>query len=274
MAFSAGADRRRGRTRSQARRFGALAAGGVLLALAPAPPALAEIRSEVRVLTSYRSGNFGLGGSTRILALPVTFAVISDRQEFRLTVPYLSVTSDDAVTLVGDEVIQRTNGRGGTQSGPGDVMAEGERYLLAGGGARPWLSLLLAVKLPTGDEAKGLGTGRPDAGAGLGLIQPMGTRWHLLGEAQYSVVGDPPDVDLRNTLGLSLGVQRRVPGGASASLSYERRDSVLRDRPGSARFDLVYDQGLARRVNLRAALFVGLSDTAEDYGLGIGFSVH
>ena len=62
--------------------------------------------------------------------------------------------------------------------------------------------------------------------------------------------------------------------GASASLSYERRDSVLPDRPGISKVALVYDQGLARRVNLRAALSVGLSDSAEDYGLGVGFSVH
>ncbi len=274
MAFSAGTERPALRARARTWRSCAGAAGVVSLALVLAPPARAELRSEVRVLTSYRSGDFGLAGGTRILSVPAMFAVISDRQEFRLTVPYLSVTSADPVTIVGDQVIARTGGRSGTESGPGDLVAEEEHYLLAGGGARPWLSILLAVKLPTADEAKGLGTGRPDAGAGMGLIQPLGTRWHLLGEAQYFVMGDPRDLDLRNTLWLSLGLQRRVSGGASASLSYERRDSVLRDHPDIAKIGLVYDQGLARRVNLRAALFVGLSDSAEDYGLGVGFSVH
>ena len=226
------------------------------------------------MLASYRGGDFGLTGRTNILAVPATFAVISDRQEFRLTVPYLSVTSEDPVMIVGDQVIELPGGPSGTESGPGDVVAEVEHYLLAGDGTRPWLSILLAVKLPTADEAKGLGTGRTDAGAGMGLIQPLGTRWHLLGGAQYFVMGNPRDVDLRNTLWLSLGLQRRVSGGASASLSFERRDSVLRDYPAIAKIDLLYDQGLARRVNLRAALFVGLSDSAEDYGLRVGFSVH
>jgi hypothetical protein len=274
MVSSAGAEPPAIRARSCAWLSRVGSAGAVFLALVPAPPARAEIRSEVRVLTLYRSGDFGLTGGTRILAVPATYAVISDRQEFRLTVPFLSVTSDDPVTIVGDQVIERPGGLGGTESGLGDVVAEEEHFFLAGGGARPWLSLLLSVKLPTADEDRGLGTGRPDAGAGMGLIQPLGTRWHLLGEAQYSVLGDPPDLDLRNTLWLSLGLQRRVSGSASASLSIERRNSVLRDLPDIARFGLIYDQGLARRVNLRAALFLGLSDTAEDYGVEAGFSVH
>ena len=274
MAFSAATERTGHRPRVRARRTGVVAPCVAVLALVPAAPARAELRSELRVLASYRGGDFGLAARTRIIALPTTFAVISDRQEFRLTVPYVSVTSDAPVTLVGDQVIERPGGRGGTESGPGDVVAEEEHYLLAGGGARPWLSILLAVKLPTADEAKGLGTGRPDAGAGMGLIQPLGSRWHLLGGAQYLVLGNPRDFDLRNTLWLSFGLQRRVSRGASASLSYERRNSVLHDRPDIAKVGLAYDQGLARRVNLRAAVFLGLSDSAEDYGLGVGFSVH
>ena len=243
-------------------------------ALVLAPPAHAELRSEVRVFPSYSSGDFGLPGGTRVITLPATFAVISDRQEFRLTVPYLSVTSERPVMLVGDEVIGRTGGGGSTESGPGDMVAEEEHYLLVGGGSRPWLSILLTLKLPTADESKGLGTGRPDAGTGLGLIQPLGSRWHLLGETRYLVRGNPRGLDLRDTLWLSFGLQRRVSGGGSASLSYERRNSVLEDRPDIAKLVLAYDQGLARRVNLRATFFLGLSDTAEDYGLGIGFSVH
>jgi hypothetical protein len=274
MAFSAGTEGPVLRSRACTWRNCAKAAGVVSLALVLAPPVRAEVRSEVRVLASYRSGDFGLPGRTRILAVPATFAVISDRQEFRLNVSYLSVTSEDRVTIVGDQVIERTDGPSGTESGPGDVVAEEEYYLLAGSGARPWLSLLLAVKLPTADEEKGLGTGRTDAGAGMGLIQPLGSRWHLLGEAQYFVMGDPKDLDLRNTLWLSFGLQRRVAGGGSASLSYERRESVLRDHPDIAKIGLAYDQGLARRVNLRAAIFLGLSDSAEGYGLGVGFSVH
>src|SRR5689334_23147520 len=122
MVFSAGAERRRARGRAGARRPGAPAACAVLLSLAAVQSARAEIRSEYRVLASFRSGDFGLAGETRILAVPVTFAVISDREEFRLSVPALSVTSDHPVTLAGDQVIERNGGRGGTESGFGDVQ--------------------------------------------------------------------------------------------------------------------------------------------------------
>src|SRR4029077_6946990 len=101
MDFSAGTERPALRARARTRRSCAGAAVAVSLILAAAPPARAEMRSEYRVLASYRSGDFGLATRTRILALPMTFAVISDRQEFRVSVPYLYVTSGDPVTVVG-----------------------------------------------------------------------------------------------------------------------------------------------------------------------------
>src|SRR5882672_5481364 len=129
MDSSAGTERPALRARSRTRLSCAGATVALFLSLVFAPPARAELRSEMRVLASFRSGDFGLAGGTRILALPATFAVISDRQEFRLTVPYLYVTSDDPVTLVGDQVIERPGGRAGTESGPGDVVAEEEHFL-------------------------------------------------------------------------------------------------------------------------------------------------
>ena len=102
MDFSAGTERPAPPERARTWLSCAGAAAAVSLVLATAPPARAEMRSEYRVLTSYRSGDFGLTAGTRILALPLTFAVISDRQEFRVSVPYLYVTSDDPVTIVGE----------------------------------------------------------------------------------------------------------------------------------------------------------------------------
>ena len=243
----------------------------MLLSFALVSAAHAETRTEVRLLASYRNGEFATPEEVSISSLS---AVISERHEFTVTVPYLSITSDRPVTFVGDQVIERTGGGERTESGPGDVLVEEEYFLITGLGRRPWVSALFQLKLPAADESEGLGSGETDAGAGAGITQPLGDRLHLVGQARYVVRGDPPDIDYRDTLRLTLGLQRRLADNGSASLLYERRQSVLRDRPDLAELYLGYDRGLARRVNLRAGVAIGLSDTAADYGVTIGFSVH
>jgi hypothetical protein len=246
----------------------------LLLSLCSVLPARAETRTEIRLLASYQSGEFATPANVGISSLTAVFAVISERHELTLSMPYLSISSDEPVTFAGDQVIERAGGGERTESGPGDFRVEEEYFVTVGGGARPWVSALFQLKLPVADESKGLGSGETDAGGGVGLTQPLGDRWHLLGRARYIVRGDPPGDDYRNTLHLSLGLQRRLSDDGSASLLYERRQSVLRDRSDLTELYLGYDRGLARRVNLRAGIAVGLSDTAADYGFTMGFSVH
>jgi len=246
----------------------------VPLALLLSSPARAETRSDLRFLVSYFSGDFGTGIDTHIIYVPAILVVTHDKHEFRLTVPYLSITTTEPVTFVGDQVIGRGQGGRTTASGPGDVVLQDEYFFVEGGRARPWLSALFRVKLPTADESRGLGTGEPDAGAGLGIIQPVGKWWSLLGQSQYVVRGDPPGNDLRNTLWLSIGIQRRLSGSTSANLFYERRQSVLPGRPDLSDLSLGCDHGFARKLTLRAAAYLGLSETAEDYGVSAGFSLH
>jgi len=236
--------------------------------------ARAETRLDLRFPFSYFSGDFGTGIDTHIISLPSILVVNHEKHEFHLTVPYVSVTSSGPVTFLGDQVIARGTGGGATESGPGDVVLQDEYFFVEGGRARPWISALFRVKLPTADESRGLGTGEPDAGAGLGFIQPLGKWWHLLGQTQYVVRGDPPGEDLRNTLWLSIGLQRRLSGSTSANLTYERRQSVLPGRPDLADLSLGCDHSFARKLSLRAAAYLGLSETAEDYGISAGISLH
>jgi len=230
-------------------------------------PARADTQPEIRFLPAYFSGDFGTGISTSMTYLPLIFILGSPRQEFRITVPFLSVTTSQPVTFVGHEIIPRGSGGRTIESGIGDVVAQEEYFLLEGGRRRPWISA------PTADATRGLGTGEWDYGPGASFIQPLGARWNLLGEAQYVVRGDPPGTDFRNTWWLSGGLQKKLSGSTSASFSYERLRSVLPGRPDLVDLILGYDHSFARRLTLRTSVFLGLSDTAEDYGLSAGFSM-
>jgi hypothetical protein len=88
-----------------------------------------------------------------------------------------------------------------SQAGFGDVMAQDEVFFVQGTARRPWVSSVLRVKFPTADKTQGLTSGAYDYGAGVGLIQPVGRAWYVLGTFQYVMRGDPPGIDFSNTPG-------------------------------------------------------------------------
>ena len=246
----------------------------VLASVGGAPAARAEVRVGLRLLPTYFHGDFGSGIETDLYDLPIIVTVASDRQQFRLTVPYLSITTAEPVTFTGGEIIRRGGGAQGsaTNSGIGDVVVQEEYDFVQGGAKRPWISGIARLKLPTADETKGLGTGEADYGPGLAIVQPAGSRASLLFEAQYVVRGDPPSVNFRNTWWLSAGAQWRRGSANSFSLFLDDRQSVLAGREALRDLSLGFDRRLSGSVTFRSAAYAGLSSTAEDFGLMAGFS--
>jgi Putative MetA-pathway of phenol degradation len=236
-------------------------------------PGRAETRMDLEFMPSYFSGEFGTGSETHILSFASTLIVTRGKHEFRLNVPYLSVTAEAPVTFLGDQVIERAPGGHTTESGPGDVVLQDEYTFVEGSGGGPSVSAILRIKLPTADEARGLGSGEPDGGLGFGLVQPLGTRWALLGQTQYVVRGDPPGTDFRDTLWASISFQRRVTDSTSARLSSDWRQSVISGRDALADISLGCDHSFARKLTLRTTAYFGLSETAEDYGFAAGISL-
>jgi hypothetical protein len=207
-----------------------------------------------------------------ITYVPFIFAVRGGRQDFRLTVPWLSIRTSEPITFVGGDVIRRESGGVTEASGPGDVVAEHEVYFVRGGSGRPWVSGGVRVKFPTADEREGLGTGELDYGPTAAIIQPLGAAWHLIGELRYVVRGDPPGIDYRNTVWLAAGVQKRIAEGTHLSLILDHRQSVLRGRDTIRDLTVGFDRRLTPVVGLRSAAYIGLSETAQDFGLAVGLA--
>jgi hypothetical protein len=235
-------------------------------------PARCETRTDVRFIPVYFSGDFGSDVQTDILYLPFIFTARTEASEFRITLPFLSIRTDEPVTFAGGEVIRRGAGNPATESGPGDLVVQGERFFVQGDERRPWISGIFRLKVPTADESRGLGTGEFDYGPGAAILQPAGRSLSLFGQALYVVRGDPAGADFRNTLWISAGAQRTISESSSFSLSFEDRQSVVRGRREIRDLSLGYDRRLSPAITLRSALFVGLSDTAEDWGFSAGLS--
>jgi hypothetical protein len=234
---------------------------------------MAGARTDFRFLPAYFSGDYGTGIDTSIVYLPMILVVSSERQEFRVTVPYLSIRTREPVLYLNGEVIAPAPGGSTAESGLGDVLVQEEVFVLQGTARRPWVSGILRIKLPTADDTKGLGSGEPDFGAGVAVTQPLGGAWNLIGTWMHTARGDPAGFDFRDTSWLTAGVHRRLSDRSSWHAFFDRRQSVIEGNPDLADFSLGYDRALARGVTFRSAVFVGLSDTAEDFGVSAGFSV-
>ena len=243
--------------------------------LVPAPPARAAeagTRTDFRILPAYFSGDYGTGIDTSITYVPLIVVVSSRRQVFRLTVPYLSIHTNQPVVYLNGEVIPAPAGGSTSESGLGDVVAQDEVFVLQGSARRPWISGILRVKFPTADETKGLGSGETDYGGGVGVIQPLGPGWNFIGAWQYVVRGDPPGIDFRNTSWVTAGVQWRRSERSSWNAFYEDRQSVIEGNDDLADVSLGYDRVLSPGITLRSTAYAGLSSTAERFGFSAGFS--
>lgn len=135
---------------------------------------------QVGVGAEYSTGSYGGTGDTTIYEVPVTFRLRAGDWSFRVRVPFASVEGPGGVVPGGPD------DNGGDRSGPGggggeDDPPEDELGEVLGGisssgladmsisatwsqdiGADNYVDLTGRVTLPTGDEAKDLGTGETD----------------------------------------------------------------------------------------------------------------
>ena len=219
------------------------------------------------------TGDYGEEEDTTLDVLSLTARRYFTRAEVQLSVPYLSVDGG-GVRLVDDRPVAVPGGGvPGAQtkeSGLGDIVLRGEYYVRTGTSTSPWVIALLRVKLPTGNDERGLGTGATDVEAGVGWIRRHGpVNW--LADVGYTLVGGSGGLDPKNVWRLGAGLS--VPFGAD-----ERNNTYVYLENRTNRFEgsddrrsLAVGVGTAldeaKRLRVSASAFFGLSDTAEDWGL-------
>ena len=93
-------------------------ARALLLTILVSLPHLASADNEPRLRLStgfdYSSGDYGSDETTKILYIPVTARYETDSAHFKLTVPYVSIETENCVVIGGGEVV--CGGSTGTSS--------------------------------------------------------------------------------------------------------------------------------------------------------------
>ena len=219
------------------------------------------------------AGDYGEAEESTLDVLSLNARRYFTRGEIQLSLPYLSVDGGGVrfvdgrpIVVPGDPVPSDDD----QESGLGDVVLRGEYYLRTGTSTSPWVIGLLRLKLPTGNEDRGLGTGATDVEAGIGLIRRHGPlNW--LADIGYTFVGDGSGFDPDNVWRIGAGVS--VPFGVD-----ERNNTYVYIEDRTSRFEGSEDRrslavGIgtsldeAKRLRVSASMFFGLSETAEDWGL-------
>ena len=274
----------------------------LLILVSPVLGGAAEQKDEPKVQNwqvgfspTYSSGNYGTGSTTTITYLPLAIRRLFDNGDLTFTIPYICINGDGAVTVLsgvpnrvsksGTSGAPTSNsGKGknkqpgnveptsSTDCGIGDLILRGRYYLVDEQGWVPTIAVTGRIKIPTADADRGLGTGKFDEGVGVEVSKKLIGNWLGFVDVGYTFIGDPPDVSLRNQWYYDLGVGNNLTKNLLVSLYYEEYRALIEglSNPRDLLFALNYKATRALRFN--AALLVGLSSGAPDYGLTGGIS--
>ncbi len=221
-------------------------------------------------------GKYGGTASTVVRYLPFIVKYERGRSTFKATLPYVSITSPaggGTVTVDANGNVISSGGAGPrvTQAGLGDVAASYSYSVIE----QPWhgvmLDATLKVKLPTGDENKGLSTGERDFTALADLYFPAG-KWTPFLSLGYRMPGNPPGGSLQNAWLGSLGAGYKFSRSDSAGVMFDARQASSASSVGSRELTAYWVHKFTPETKCQLYAVKGFSDASADYGLGLMLS--
>lgn len=245
-------------------RIGLFAAiGFVVLA---ATPAYAD-KLSLGAGAEYSVGDYGDPQDTTVWYEYVSARYSTAPWAFKVTVPFLQIDGPATVTDDGEV------GSGGANrmvSGIGDVSLS-TTYTFSWKPEKLYLDLMGRVRLPTGDDDRGLGSGEVDYGLmailnkdfeGFGVNVKGGRRF--LGS---SVARDREDGWLAGG-GVSVELSKETEIGAS----FDWREAAFDTSPDPTDIDLYVRHNLTEDLRLNVYILAGLSDGSPDFGSGLSLT--
>jgi len=229
---------------------------------------------QLKVGAGYDQGDFGARDTTRSFYVPVTFLYLGERFDVVVTSLSIYLDTESSVVVIDGVPTPSDRQRQSRAAGFGDLYFKGRYYLLEDPGLDsfvPGVAPFLKVKAPTADADKGLGTGEWDFGFGVEWDKRF-REFFLLGDFSYTIIGDPPNQDLRNRPAASIGIGRQFTTNVSGTVLLDWRRSIVANRDDAVELTGIVQWRLARTLTLSPYAFVGLTDGSPDFGLGFEVS--
>jgi len=221
----------------------------------------------------YTTGDFGGTQSIDEWYVPFTTTYTADRYTFRLTVPYIRVTAPEG-TVQTDGTILPGTGTRTTESGIGDVIA-GVSYRdafnseVTSGTA---VDFTAKVKFGTADVNKGLGTGENDYTIQAELYNYY-DRLMSFGILGYKFRGDPPGINLSDSLLIFVGGNYRLTSSLKAGLDFYFQEALFSGIADQKELTAFLGYRLSNTQYLRGYLIQGFGDASPDWGVGVMITI-
>ena len=203
----------------------------------------------------YKTGDFGTATRSNLYYFSPVLGFVTPRYDMSITIPYLLLSNETAGVI-------------GTEEGVGDVILRGGMVLLPETESGVSLIGSVAVKAPTADENKGLGTGEADYAGFFGLRKRFGQN-RLTLSAGYIKVGDPSGVDLNDVYVYDIGLARMFER-TEVFAWYEGRRSLIPGSRNPQEINVGFFHILNQDYSIKGSSFVGLNDGGPDHGINLG----
>lgn len=212
-------------------------------------------RSYLELGGRYLTGDFGTPTTSRLVALEATLGHVAPRYDGSITIPYLNLTNE-------------TGGVSDTENGLGDIIVRGGSVLLPENAAGLSVYASAAVKLPTAEESKGLGTGEADFGVYAAVDQRL-QAYKLTVNTGYLLTGDPEGREYNDGFSFGCGLSRSF-ARTTVYTTYEQYPAVVDgfDRPQELSLGFFHIFSLDYAV--RGRVVFGLNDGGPALGAGFG----
>jgi hypothetical protein len=203
----------------------------------------------------YKTGDFGTATTSSLYYLSPTIGYVAPGYDVSATVPYLSLTN-------------KTGGATASESGIGDVILRGGRVFIPEGDGGFSLDGALALKLPTADKNKGLGTGETDYGAFVSVHQRFdNTKLSFL--SGYIKVGDPPSLNYNDIYLYGVGIAH-IFGSTELYTSFEGRRAMVPGAKNPQEINVGFFHVLNADYAVKGGAFSGLNSGGPDFGMNFG----
>lgn len=228
----------------------------------------------LNVGAEFTTGKYGNAEATDTWYYPVVIRYRAAGMSLGLTLPYIHTSGPAAVVgSLGSQVL--LNARPGmvkqTASGPGDIEASGT-YLVHDGASDGWMVEMVGrAKFPTGDAAKGLGTGSRDY-ALEGQFAHRGQTLTSFGNIGWRRMGDAEGVEFMNSWSAMFGAGHDFSARTQFGAAWSFRQPVIDGSPPVRQWMLYLTVAATPTNTLQAYLLKGYSDGTPDRGLGISWS--
>ncbi len=157
--------------------------------------------------------------------------------------------------------------------GMGDLVLRLDLQLLEEKKVLPSVSLIGDFKAPLADVDQGFGTGKADYGAGISLSKVF-SRNLVLAEMTYWVLGDLPELELKNPVGYSVAIGRPIASGKlSVLVSFSGSSEIVNDVEPPAQVGIGLNHRFSSGPSLNGGISIGVTESAPDFSVSFGWSI-